>query len=115
MRTKATSSQESIVDSKPALTPEARENRIIAKSYDLAERQIDEGTASSQVIAHFLKLGSTKEREERDKLREEVKLLKAKTEALEAQRASEGSYKEVLDALRKYSGYETEEEALDGY
>ena len=65
---------------RPALTPEARENQLIAMAVDLAEKQLLEGTASSQVITHYLKLGSSRDRLEREKLQEENKLLRAKTE-----------------------------------
>ena len=62
---------------RPALTPEARENQLIYLATDLAEKQLREGTASSQVITHYLKLGSTKEKLEREKLAEENNLLRA--------------------------------------
>ena len=64
---------------RPALTPESRENQLISLAVDLAERQLQEGTASSQVITHYLKLGSTRERQEKEKLEEEIKLLRART------------------------------------
>lgn len=50
---------------RPATTPEARENQLIARAVDLAEKQLMEGTASTQVIVHYLRLGSTKERIEK--------------------------------------------------
>lgn len=89
---------------RPALTPEARENQMISLAVDLAERQLEEGTASSQVITHFLKLGSSKERLEREKLEEENKLLRAKTESLQSQKRVEELYAEALTAMRRYSG-----------
>lgn len=89
---------------RPALTPEARENQMISLAVDLAERQLEEGTASSQVITHFLKLGSSKERLEREKLEEENKLLRAKTENLQSQKRVEELYSEALTAMRRYSG-----------
>lgn len=89
---------------RPALTPEARENQMIALAVDLAEKQLIEGTASSQVITHYLKLGSTKERLEKEKLEEENKLLKAKTEALQSQKKTEELFTEAISAFRKYSG-----------
>ena len=89
---------------RPALTPEARENQMISLAVDLAERQLEEGTASSQVITHFLKLGSSKERLEREKLEEENKLLRAKTENLQSQKRVEELYAEALTAIRRYSG-----------
>lgn len=52
--------EETTLDSMPATTPEARENQLIALAVDLAEKQMREGTASAQVITHYLKLGSTK-------------------------------------------------------
>lgn len=89
---------------RPALTVEGRENQMISLAIDLAEQQLRDGTASSQVITHFLKLGSERERLERERLAEENKLLKAKTKALEDQ----GEYKELvaeaIKAMRNYSG-----------
>ena len=89
---------------RPALTPEARENQMIALAINLAEKQLQEGTASSQVITHFLKLGSTKERLEKEKLEEENKLLRAKTENLKSAKKVEELYSEALNAMRRYSG-----------
>lgn len=87
-----------------ALTPEARENQLISLAVNLAEKQLREGTASSQVITHYLKLGSTKERMEKEMMQEQIKLLTAKTEALQAAKHSEELYAEALDAFRRYSG-----------
>ena len=89
---------------RPGLTPESRENQMIALAVDLAEKQLLEGTASSQVITHFLKLGSTKERLEKEKLEEENKLLRARTEALQSAKRVEELYSEAIAAMRKYSG-----------
>jgi hypothetical protein len=88
----------------PATTPEARENQLISLAVDLAEEQLLKGTASSQVISHYLKLGSTKERLEKEKLEQENKLLKAKTESIQSQKRVEELYKNALDAMRSYSG-----------
>ena len=90
--------------SRPALTPEARENQLIAKAVDLAEKQLDEGTASSQVITHYLKLGSTREKLERERLEEENKLLRAKTKALEDAKEMKELYLDALKAMRSYRG-----------
>lgn len=88
----------------PAITPEARENQIIAMAYDLAEEQIREKTASSQVITHFLKLGSTKERIENEILERQKELITAKTEALQSQKRVEELYANALSAMRSYQG-----------
>ena len=89
---------------RPALTPEARENQMISLAVDLAEKQLMEGTASSQVITHYLKLGSTKERLEKEKLEEENKLLKARTEALQSAKRVEELYADAIAAMKRYSG-----------
>ena len=95
---------------RPALSPEARENQLISLAVDLAEKQLQEGTASSQVITHYLKLGSTKERHEKEKLEEENKLLRAKTENLQSQKRVEELYSEAIKAMRNYAGQgETDE------
>ena len=95
-----------IIDSSfpPALTPEGRENQLISMAIDRAEEQLRNGTASSQVICHFLKLGSTKERLEKEKLEEENKLLRARTEALQSAKRVEELYSDAIAAMRKYSG-----------
>lgn len=89
---------------RPATTPEGRENEMVSHAIDLAERQILEGTASSQVITHFLKLGSTRERLEQQRLEHENELTRVKIEALESQKRVEELYKEALAAMRSYSG-----------
>ena len=90
--------------SRPALSPEAQESRMISLAVDLAERQLMEGTASSQVITHFLKLGSVKAQLETEKLRKETALLEAKTEALESSARVEELYNNAITAMRSYSG-----------
>lgn len=88
---------------RPALTPDARENQLIALAMDAAERQLIEGTASSQVIAHFLKLGSSRGRLEKAKLERETELLETKKETLESAQRMEEIYQNALDAMRSYS------------
>ena len=89
---------------RPALTPENRENQMISLAVDLAEKQLLEGTASSQVITHFLKLGSTKERIEKEILEKQKELISAKTEALQSAKRIEELYTNALNAMRNYSG-----------
>lgn len=87
-----------------ALTTEARENQLISLAVDLAEEQLRSGTASSQVITHFLKLGSTKEKIEKEILEKQKELIAAKTENLQSAKRVEELYSNALDAMRKYSG-----------
>lgn len=89
---------------RPALTPEAREKQMISLAVDLAERQLLEGTASSQVITHYLKLGSTKEMIEKEILEKQKELITAKTEALQSAKRVEELYADALSAMRRYSG-----------
>ena len=110
---KKSSERDSIRLGRPAMAPEARENQMIAYAVDLAEKQLREGTASSQVITHYLKLGSSKERLEREKLERENELLRAKAESLQSAQRSEEVYKEALKAMRTYSGQITDEEEDD--
>lgn len=88
------------------MTPEAREDYMINLAMDNAERQLREGTASSQVIAHFLRLGSSRERMEQDKLREDIEYSRTKTEAITASAHAEERYAEAIEAMRRYSGAE---------
>ena len=70
------------------MTPEGRENQMVSLAIDLAEQQMREGTASAQVITHYLKLGTTRERLEQAKIEREVKLLEARSESCESIRRS---------------------------
>jgi hypothetical protein len=88
----------------PATTPEARENQMISLAVDLAEKQIINGTASSQIITHFLKLGSIKEQKELALLEQELELKKAKTEAIQSGKRVEELYLNALNAMRSYTG-----------
>ena len=89
---------------RPALTPEARENQLISLAVDLAEKQLQEGTASSQVITHYLKLGSTKERIEKEILEKQKELISAKTESIKSAQRIEELYMNAINAMRSYSG-----------
>ncbi len=89
-----------------ATTPEARENQLINLAIDLAERQLMEGTASSQVITHYLKLASMRERQEREKLEAEIALLKAKQKAIDDSAHSSEVYEKAIRAMRVYQGAE---------
>lgn len=96
---------------RPATTPEQRENQLIALAADLAERQMRDGTASSQIITHYLKLGSTREELEKDRLRIENELAKAKIEAMASASRMEELYAEAIDAMRGYAGMAADPEA----
>lgn len=97
----------------PATTPKARENQLISLAVDLAEEQIRKGTASSQVITHFLKLGSTREKLEQIKIAKETELLTAKSEAFNSGKDVKVLYENALNAMRKYSGQDEEDEFID--
>lgn len=99
------SSSDSVRKMRPALTPEARENQLVSLAVDLAEKQLLEGTASSQVITHYLKLGSTKERIEREILEKQKELIEAKTQNLQSVQRIEEIYKDAIDAMKRYSGH----------
>jgi hypothetical protein len=93
---------------RPATTPEGRENQLISLASDLAERQLAEGTASSQVITHFLKLGSSRERLEQERLQRENLLLSAKVDQMASSRRIEELYETALNAMRQYAGQHVE-------
>ena len=87
---------------RPALTPDARENQMISLAIDLAEKQLLERTASSQVISHYLTLGSSKYRLEKRKLERETELLNARTESLQSAKKVEELYSEAMEAFKGY-------------
>lgn len=89
---------------RPALSPEARENQMIVLAMDLAEQQLRDGTASSQLITEFVKRGSTKARLEKEILEEQKELMAAKTENLRSAARIEELYNEAIKAMQRYSG-----------
>lgn len=99
---------------RPASTPEGRERQLINLAVDLAEQQLREGSASAQVISHYLKLGSTRERLEQERLQRENELLVAKVEALASAERTEELYREALNAMRSYSGQPPIDSCDDG-
>lgn len=99
-----------MVKRRKAITPEERENQLCALAVNLVEKRLQEGTASSAEILHYLKRASTKERLEEEILREQKKLVQAKTSNLEYEKQREQDYAKVIEAIREYSGYESDEE-----
>jgi len=97
----------------PATTPQDRENQLIAAAVDLAEQQILGGTASAQVITHYLKLGSSREKLEQEKIKSENYLLVTKKEMMESERRVEDMYREALKAMSSYQGNEPENDESD--
>ena len=93
---------------RPAMTEEGRENQLISAAIDLAERQLNDGTATSQVITHYLKLGSTREKLEQERLHRENQLLTARVETMASAKRIEELYEAALNAMRDYAGREIE-------
>lgn len=90
--------------SHPAATPEERQNQMISLAYDCAEQQLREGKASSQVITHFLKLGTIQAELELEKLKRENELLAAKTTAIESGEDLKRIYEDAIAAMQRYRG-----------
>lgn len=100
---------------RPARTEEHREGQLVSLAIDLAEKQLIEGTASSQVITHYLKLGSTREKLEQERLRRENELLTSKVEMMASAKRIEELYSDALNAMRAYSGQDTPETYDEDY
>lgn len=83
-------------------TVESRENDCIALAMDLAEQHLREGTATSQEITHFLRMGSTKERLEKEVLENKCALLQAQVDSLKAQERTEELYAKAIRAMQSY-------------
>lgn len=112
---KKTSQSDSKKKMRPALDPDARENQMISRAMDLAEQQLMDGTASSQVITHFLKLGTAKARLEKKMLEEQVELTKAKTQSYRSMEQTEALINNAIRAMKSYQGsaFDDSEEIYD--
>ena len=113
MKKAARSIENSSERCRPALSPEARENQMISLAVNSAEEQLRNGTASSQIICHYLKLASTREQLEKEKLERENELLRAQTESLQSAKRVEELYSKALSAMKNYSGHTEDDEDED--
>lgn len=89
---------------RPALTPEAEETQMISLAFGLAKQQLLDGTASSQVITHFLKLGTEKAKLEKEKIIRENKLLDVKASAIENTQRTDELFEKAIEAMKRYNG-----------
>ena len=89
-----------------ATTPEARELQLIALATDLAEKQLRDGSASSQIVVHYLKLGSSKERIEKEIMEKQRDLIVAKTKSFKSADKLEKMYEDAMEAMSRYRGSE---------
>ena len=112
-KVKAAKSSECLQEMRPALTPDNREQQLISLAVDLVEKRLREGTASSQETTHFLKLGSSKNKLEVEKLKQETELLKAKQDSLESTARIEQLYNDAMSAMRTYSGNADKQDISD--
>lgn len=101
---KVVTNQEPQHRQRPAISVESREKQMIALAVDLAEKQLRDGSASSQIITHYLKLGTTLASLEKEKLENENLLLKAKADNIKSASTSEELYQKALNAMMLYSG-----------
>lgn len=108
-RAKKTESSEAMSLKRPALSPEVRENQLIALAVDLVEQRLRDGTASAAETTHFLKLASTKAKYENELMGKQLELMQAKTEALKSSARMEEMYKEAMNAFKRYSGHANDE------
>lgn len=90
--------------SAPAVDPEARENQMIGLAVNQAERMLMEGHAPTPIVVHYLRLATTKNQLEKEKLKKENILLEAKANAIESAARSEELYSRAIAAMREYSG-----------
>lgn len=113
MAKKTNTDKEPIRKRPPSRTPEGRENRLVALAMDLVEKRLMEGTASSQETTHFLKLGTTTHKIEKEILEQQKELITAKTESLKSNKVIEELYTLAINAMKSYSGHGGDEEIIE--
>lgn len=99
----------------PAKTPEERESQLISKSLNLIEKQIEDGSISSTVLAIYAKASTERDRLEKDRLRNENEVLKKKVESMEAAIDVKNLLEDALGVFRGYSGRSTVENDEEDY
>jgi len=114
-RPKVAVSSPTLPKMRPALTPEAREGQMISLAMDLVEERLRNGTASSQETTHFLKLATEREKTEHQLAEKQLELMEAKRQQIQSQARIEELYTNALNAMKKYSGHDEEDEYIDEY
>lgn len=102
--------------SKINTSSESREKVLIELAMDAVEERIRSGKASASEYVHFLKLGTEQAKLEREKLRQENKLLEAKTQSIEQSAEIRTMIDEAMKALSVYRGdvvFEEDEDEED--
>lgn len=96
---------------RPSKDPERRKDQLINLAVDLAEKKLKDGTASSQLIVHYLKLEAERKKEaiELEILKNQKELVAAKAEAYRSASNSEELYSKAMDAIRDYRGHGKDE------
>lgn len=92
------------------LDPAAREQHMISLAVDLAEKKLRDGTATSQIIEHYLRLGTARAVVDVALMQEELELKRAKTEQIRSMHTEAEKYQEAIEAFRIYSGAAEDEE-----
>lgn len=103
-RVKGTSSPGNQRPRRPAISPDARMGQLVSLAVDRAEQQLRDGTASSQVITHFLKYATREKELELQILERQSELMAAKTEALQSAKKMDELYEKAIKAMATYSG-----------
>lgn len=113
-RSNKNSGESELSPKRPAISPEIRENQMISLAMDRAEQRLRDGTASSQEIVHFLKLGSSKERLEKEIMEKQAELITAKTENLNSSKEIRKLYDDAIQAMKRYNGDFVDDQDLPG-
>lgn len=86
----------------PPLSDKDHEAKLISLTLQMAEQQLIDGTASSQVMTHFLRLGSIRSKVELEKLRLENNLLTEKIQSEKMGQQLKEMFQDVMESLRDY-------------
>lgn len=97
----------------PARSVEGREQQMMALAMDLAEKKLRDGTASNQLICHFLKQATVMTELEKEKIAAEVELRKAQVKSINEQKSMEEAYNKAIEALKSYQGIQNEDDYDD--
>lgn len=111
-RPKITKLDEPLPERPRGTSLETREQQMIGYAVDLAERQLREGTASPMIISHYLKLGSTREAAEQERIRYQNELYRVKAEAIQEREHLDLIFREAMQAMSVYRGTESEEDEM---
>lgn len=87
----------------PALTPEGMLDKLTKKAFDVANKQLDDGTIAPSTLNALLRFGTAERELQLEAMKSNKKLSDSKIELIESEVKGKGDSEAVISAIRGYA------------